>query len=133
MFLSLNMLCCVNVYRCFKDSIGVSVNIFHAWSMHCVSNGVGERWNSSSVLLRWTPSAFMSRNRVVVIGDLVRSWCEILVKFCAPPCLASMCLTNLLYIFPSLPFLFGVSISTYKQLTKHYISNIWMRVYPGPK
>ena len=45
----------------------------------------------------------LSRNRVRVIGDLVQSWCDMRDKFCAPPCLASMCLINPLYILPSLP------------------------------
>jgi hypothetical protein len=56
-----------------------------------------------SVLLRWVPLVVLSRNRVRVIGDLMQSWCDMRVRFCAPPCLASMCLTNPVYILPSLP------------------------------
>ena len=56
-----------------------------------------------SVLIRWVPLVVLSRNRICVIGDLMRSWCDIRVRLCAPPCLASMCLTNLLYILLSLP------------------------------
>ena len=37
--------------------------------------------------------------------------CEIRVRFCAPPCLASMCCINPLYILPSLPLSFRAFMS----------------------
>ena len=37
-----------------------------------------------------------------MIGDLIQSWCDMRVRFWAPPCLASMCFTSPLYIFSSL-------------------------------
>jgi hypothetical protein len=49
------------------------------------------------------PTDFFSKNRDLVIGDLVQSWGDILVRFCAPPCLENMCWINPLYILPSLP------------------------------
>jgi hypothetical protein len=62
---------------------------------------VGRRGNFSSVLLRWVPLVFLSRNSVLVIGDLMQSCWDMRVKFCAPPCLASMCCIKPLYIMPS--------------------------------
>ena len=62
-----------------------------------------KRENSSSVLLRWVPLVVLSKSRVRVIGGLMQSWCDMRVRFCAPPCLATMCLINPLYILPSLP------------------------------
>lgn len=38
-----------------------------------------------------------------MIGDLVQSWCEISVRFCALLCLANMYFFNPLHIFPNLP------------------------------
>ena len=55
------------------------------------------------MFLRWVPLVVFNRNRDHVIGDLVQSWGEMCGRFCAPPCLASMCCINPLYIFPSLP------------------------------
>ena len=77
--------------------------IFIACRIHCVSSGVGRRGNLSIVLLIWVPQLVLSRNKVLVIGDLIQPWCDMCVRFCAPPCLASICFTNPLYIFPSLP------------------------------
>ena len=83
--------------------MGVSVGILFASRIHCVSNGVGRRGNSSSVFLRCVSLVVLSKNKVRVIGDLMQSWCDMRVGFCAPPCLASMCLIIPLYILPSLP------------------------------
>jgi hypothetical protein len=97
------MLCSISLWRYFSDLSGVSVGMFLACNIHCVSNGVGLRGKFYSVLLRWVPLVVFSKNRDLVIGDLMQSWGEIRVRFCAPPCLGSMCCINPLYIFSSLP------------------------------
>ena len=46
-----------------------------------------------------------------MIGDLIQSWCDMRVKFWAPSCLANMCVTSPLYIFPNLPLSLRALIS----------------------
>ena len=105
------MLCNISLCRYFKDSAGAIVGIFLACRIHCVSSGMRRRGNLSIVLLRWASQLVFNRNKVLVIGDLIQSWCDMRVRFCAPPCLASMCFTNPLYILPSLPLSLRVLIS----------------------
>ena len=105
------MLCSISLWRYFSDSSGVSVGMCFACSIYCVSNGVGVRGKFSSVFLRWIPLVFFSKNRDLVIGDLVQFWDDMRVKFWAPPCLASMCCINPLYIPPSLPLSFRAFMS----------------------
>ena len=62
----------ISVCTYISDSLEVSVGIFFACSIHCVSNGVGVRGKSSSLLLRWIPLVVLSKNKVLVIGDLVQ-------------------------------------------------------------
>ena len=57
----------------FRNNAGVSICIFLACNIHCVSNGVGRRRNSSSVLIKWVPLVVLSGNKVPMIGDLVQS------------------------------------------------------------
>ena len=63
---------------------------------------MGRRGNFSSLLLRWMPLVFLSRNNVRIIGDIIQSWRDMRGRLNDPPCLANMCLVNPLYIFPSL-------------------------------
>ena len=49
---------------------------------------------------------FLIKNSVLVVGDLIQSWCLILGIFSAPPYLASIKYMRPLYIIPSLPFSF---------------------------
>ena len=62
---------------------------------------MGRRGNFSNLLLRWMPLVVLSMNNVRVIGDLIQSWRDMRGRLSEPLCLASMCLVNLLYIFPS--------------------------------
>ena len=105
------MLCNINLWRYFSDSYGVSIGMFIACSIHCVSNVVGVRGKLLSVLLRCIPLVFFSRNNVLVIGDRMQSWGDKRVKFCAPPCFASMCCIKSLYILPSVPLSFRALMS----------------------
>ena len=70
---SSKILCKSSLCRYFSDNIGVNVGMFLACILHCVSNGVGARGTTSSVLLRWVPLVVLSRNRVLVIGERVQS------------------------------------------------------------
>ena len=91
------------MWRYFSDSVRVNVGIFLVCNNYCISNGVGVIMNSSSVFLMWNPLLVWSRFKDLVIGDLVQSWCETCVRFCALLCLANMYCINPLYIFPSFP------------------------------
>ena len=97
------MLCNISLCRYFREVVGFNVGIFCAWLIHCVSSGVGRRGNCASVLLKWALLVVLRRYNVLVIGDLIQSCWDIRGKFNDPPCLASMCFVNPLYIFPSLP------------------------------
>ena len=68
------MFCYINLFKYFREVVGVIVGIFCAWRNHCVSSGVGRRGNISSVLLRWMLLVVLSRNSVLVIGDLRQSY-----------------------------------------------------------
>ena len=70
---SSNILCNISLCRYFSDSVGANVGIFLACIIHCVSNDICTRGNTSSVLMRWVPLVTLSRNRVLVIGERVQS------------------------------------------------------------
>ena len=70
---SSNMLWSINLWRYCNDSSGVSVGMFLACNIHCVSNGVDVRRKSSNVLLRWIPLVVFNRNKDLVMDDLVQS------------------------------------------------------------
>ena len=42
------------------------------------------------VLLKWAPSAFLIKNNVLIVSDLIQSWCLILGMSFVPPCLANI-------------------------------------------
>ena len=52
------------------------------------------------------PPAFLIRNGVPMVGNLIQSWCLILDIFSAPPYLANIKYVRPLYIMPSLPLSF---------------------------
>lgn len=56
-----------------SENVGVTIGIFLAWSTHCVSCGVGRRKNLSSVFIRWALVIVLSRKRVRVTGNLIKS------------------------------------------------------------
>ena len=60
---------------------------------------MGRKENFSSLLLRWMPLVVLSRNNVCVVGDLIQFGRDMRSRLSDPPCLANMCLVNLLYIF----------------------------------
>ena len=57
---------------------------------HSLSRGVDSRGNFPILLLRWAPPTILLRYSVLIVGDLLQSWCLILGMFSAPPYLASM-------------------------------------------
>ena len=57
---------------------------------HSLSSGVASKGNFSILLLMWAPPSTLIRYIVLVVGDLLQSWCLILGMFSAPPYLASM-------------------------------------------
>ena len=97
------MLSNINLWRYFSDNFGVGIGMFLACYIHCVFNLVGMRDKSFNVFLRWIPLVVFNKNKEFLIGDLVQSYGEIRVMFCAPPCLTSMCCINPLYILLGLP------------------------------
>lgn len=54
------------------------------------------------MLLGWVLLVVLSRNKIIVIGDLVQSSCALRVRSCAPPYLASMYWISPLCILSSL-------------------------------
>ena len=57
------------------------------------------------------PLIVLSKNSVRVIGDRIQSWRDMRGRLRDPPFLASMCLVNPLYIFPSRPLSLRALIS----------------------
>jgi hypothetical protein len=55
-------------------------------AIHCLSKGIGSKGNLSSSLWRCMPASFLSKKRVLVIGDQTQSW---KVRLKAPPNFAS--------------------------------------------
>ena len=50
------MLCNINLCRYFNDSYGVSIGMFLACNIHCVSNGVGVRGKFSKCVFEMGPT-----------------------------------------------------------------------------
>ena len=63
------------------------------------------------MLLRWIPPAFLRRNNVLVVGDLMQSCCFILGISFAPPYFANICWVSPLYMVPNLPWSFSAFLS----------------------
>jgi hypothetical protein len=54
------------------------------------SSGVGNKGNFGRSLLRWIPAEVLKRNKVLMIGEHVKSCKEIRGMVRDPPCLARM-------------------------------------------
>ena len=52
------------------------------------------------------PPIFLIKKSILVVSDLIQSWCLILGIFSTPPCLASIKCVSSLYIILSLPLSF---------------------------
>lgn len=96
------MLCSIGLCRFLREIVGVSVGMLCAWRIHCVSSGVGRRGFFSSVLLRQMLLFVLSKNNVLVIGDLIQSCWDMRGKSSDPLYLTSICMVNPVNILASL-------------------------------
>ena len=63
------------------------------------------------MLLKWIPPAFLRRNSVLVVCDLMQSCCFILGISFDPPYFANMCWVSPLYMVSNLLLSFSVFLS----------------------
>ena len=99
-----------NVIKLYRSSLCSNLSEvlgFRPWiiCVFCineVSSGDGVSRKLSIVLFRWTPALCLSKNNVLVMGDLTQWWYLMRVISLEPPYLASMNCDKQVYIFPIL-------------------------------
>ena len=68
------MLCSRSFCNSLSEVLGFRPYKFCASFSHAISSGDEFNRKLSSVLFRWIPSSCLSRNSVMVIGDLTQWW-----------------------------------------------------------
>ena len=66
------MLCTSSLCNNFSDMLGFRPGNICASCIHAVSSGDGFNRKLFIVLFRWTPALCLSKNNVLVIGDLTQ-------------------------------------------------------------
>ena len=84
--------------------------VFDSWH-DIFFGGVSFSPKLSILLQKRAPLVFLIKKSVLVVHDLIQSWCLILNMIFAPPYLANIKCVRSLYIIPSLPLSFKTFLS----------------------
>ena len=85
---SVVILCMSSLCSNLSEVLGFRPCSISASCIHAFSSGDGFIRNVSIVLFRWTPALCLSKNNVLVIGDLTQWWYLIREMSLEPPYLA---------------------------------------------
>ena len=87
---SVVILCISNLCNNLSEVLGFRPCSICASCIHAFSSGDGFNRKLFIVLFRWTPASCLSKNNVLVIGDLTQWWYLMRVISLDPPYLARM-------------------------------------------